>query len=67
MRRRGDRVTITSGKYAGHHGTVENNVYQRTVSVPSEPVNGVSPSGHGEADVLRDAGPSFWSNTGPVP
>jgi len=29
MRRRGDRVTFTTGKYAGHQGTVESNVYQR--------------------------------------
>ena len=31
MRKRGDRVRITTGKYAGHFGTVESNVYQRTV------------------------------------
>ena len=31
MQRRGDRVRITTGKYAGHFGTVESNVYQRTV------------------------------------
>ena len=40
MRRRGDRVTITTGKYAGHQGTVENNVYQRTVDYPDEWYNG---------------------------
>ena len=27
MRRRGDRVKIISGKYAGHTGTVESNVW----------------------------------------
>ena len=36
MRRRGDRVTITTGKYAGHTGTIESNVYQKTVDYPDE-------------------------------
>ncbi len=40
MRRRGGRVTITSGKYAGHQGTVESNVYQRTVDYLNEWFNG---------------------------
>ena len=40
MRRRGDRVTITTGKYAGHQGTVESNVHQRTVDFPDELSNG---------------------------
>ncbi len=40
MRKRGDRVRITSGKYAGHSGTVESNVYQRTVAYPDEFNNG---------------------------
>ena len=40
MRRRGDRVTITTGKYAGHQGTVESNVYQRTADYPDEWHNG---------------------------
>ena len=40
MRKRGDRVKITSGKYAGHTGTVESNVYQRTVDHPDEWHNG---------------------------
>ena len=40
MRRRGDRVTITTGKYAGHTGTVESNVFQRTVDYPDEWANG---------------------------
>ena len=40
MRRRGDRVRITSGKYAGQSGTVESNVYQRTVDYPDEWHNG---------------------------
>ena len=40
MRRRGDRVTITTGKYAGHSGTVDSNVFQRTVDYPDELANG---------------------------
>ena len=40
MRKRGDRVRITTGKYAGHCGTVESNVYQRTVDEPNEWHNG---------------------------
>ena len=40
MRRRGERVTITTGKYAGHSGTVESNVFQRTVDFPDEWANG---------------------------
>ena len=40
MRRRGDRVKITSGRYAGHQGTVESNVYQRTVDFSDEYHNG---------------------------
>ena len=40
LRRRGDRVTITTGKYAGHLGTVEANVYQRTVDYADEFANG---------------------------
>jgi transcription antitermination factor NusG len=40
MRRRGDRVKITSGKYAGRAGTIESNVYQRTVDYPDEWANG---------------------------
>ena len=40
MRRRGDRVKITSGKYAGQTGTVESNVHQRTVDYPDELFNG---------------------------
>ncbi len=38
--RRCGRVTITSGKYGGHRGTVESNVYQRTVDFPDELANG---------------------------
>ena len=33
-------MKITSGKYAGHMGTVESNVYQRTVDYPDEWNNG---------------------------
>ena len=40
MRRRGDRVRTTSGNYAGHSGTVESNVYQRTVDWAEEFANG---------------------------
>jgi len=40
MRRRGDRVRITTGQYAGHNGTVESNVFQRTVDYPDEWANG---------------------------
>ena len=40
MRRRGDRVIITSGMYEGHRGTVEANVYQRTADYPDELSNG---------------------------
>ncbi len=40
MRRRGVRVTIISGKYAGHTGTVESNVHQRTVDYTDEWANG---------------------------
>ena len=40
MRRHGDRVTITTGKYAGRTGTIECNVYQRTVDYPDEWANG---------------------------
>ena len=40
MRRRGDRVKITTGKYAGHVGTIESNVHQRTVDWPDELNNG---------------------------
>ena len=42
MRRRGDRVRITTGKYAGHQGTVESNVYQRTVDYPDEFATGTT-------------------------
>ena len=40
MRRRGDRVRITTGKYAGHLGTIESNVHQRTADCPDEFANG---------------------------
>ena len=40
MRRRGDRVMIITGKYTGQTGTVESNVYQRTVDYPDEFANG---------------------------
>ena len=40
MRKRGDRVTITTGKHAGHQGTVESNVHRRTVDLPDERAKG---------------------------
>ena len=40
MRRRGDRVRIITGKYAGHTGTVESNVYQKSTDYPNELANG---------------------------
>lgn len=40
MRRRGDRVTTITGKYAGQPGTIESNVYQKTVEYPHEFANG---------------------------
>ena len=40
MRRRGDRVTITTGKFAGRTGTIESNVYQKTVDYSDEWANG---------------------------
>jgi len=40
MRKRGDRVRITTGKYAGHQGTIESNVFQETVDYPGELSNG---------------------------
>jgi len=33
-------VIITTGNYAGHIGTVESNVHQRTVDYPHEFANG---------------------------
>ena len=33
-------MKIISGKYAGHTGTVESNVYQRTADYPDELANG---------------------------
>ena len=40
MRHRGDQITIATGEYVGHRGTVEANVYQRTVDYPDEWANG---------------------------
>ena len=40
MRRRGDRVRIITGKCAGQTGTVESNVFQKTVDYPGELSNG---------------------------
>ncbi|MBC8281720.1 MAG: hypothetical protein H8E48_13125 [Chloroflexi bacterium] len=38
--RRGDRVTINTGKYASRTGTVKSNVYRRTIDRLSEFVDG---------------------------
>ena len=40
LRRRGDRVRITSGECAGNAGTVEANVHQRTADWPEDFYNG---------------------------
>jgi hypothetical protein len=41
IRRRGDQVKIaTCGKYTGHQGTIDANVYQRTVDYRDEWANG---------------------------
>ena len=32
--KRGDQVTITSGRYAGFHGAVDSAVFQRTIDYP---------------------------------
>ena len=40
MRRRGDRVIITNGMYAGYTGAVESNLYQRTADYPDDQANG---------------------------
>lgn len=40
MRQRGDRVTIASGTHSGQTGTVESNVYQKTVDYPNVLSNG---------------------------
>ena len=39
-RRRGERVIIIPGKYAGRRGVVESNVFQKTVDHPEERDNG---------------------------
>ena len=36
MRKRGDRVVITTGKYQGHEGIIESNVHQRTADYPMD-------------------------------
>ena len=37
---RGDRVTIISGRYAGQHGLVDSNVFQKTADYPKEYARG---------------------------
>ena len=39
-RRFGDRVIVTTGRYLGHRGAVEANVYQKSVDYPDEWANG---------------------------
>ena len=36
MRKRGDLVVITTGKYQGHQGVIESNVHQRTADYPKD-------------------------------
>ena len=36
MRKRGDRVVITTGKYQSHEGVIESNVHQRTADYPKD-------------------------------
>ena len=71
MRKRGDRVTITTGKYTGHTGTVDSNVHQRTVDYPDDLANGfhiMLDSGvlvtvrWDQVEPLRSShrGPKFW-------
>ena len=36
MRRRGDKVIITTGKYRGHQGVIESNVHQKTSDYPND-------------------------------
>ena len=40
MRKRGDRVRITSGKYKGHQGVIESNVHQRAADYPDRYADG---------------------------
>ena len=40
IRRRGDRVKVTIGKYADQEGTIESNVHQRTMDYPDGFHNG---------------------------
>jgi hypothetical protein len=40
MRKRGERVLITTGKYTGHRGVIEANVFQITEDHPGELANG---------------------------
>ena len=47
--KRGDVVTIVSGRYKGHTGLVDSAVFQRTVDFPDE----MAPGYH----VALDAGP----------
>ena len=59
MRRRGDRVRITTGKYAGRTGIVESNVFQKTVDYPTELSNGFQVML--DSDELSSYGGIRWS------
>ena len=65
MRRRGDRVRIINGKFAGQHGTVESNVFQRTVDYPDELANGyhVMPDAEGTSSLVLARGKARMGHT----
>ena len=52
----GARAIITSGTYKGHRGTVEANVYQKTVDYPEEWSNGYH--------VMLDSEELVWKRLG---
>ncbi len=59
--KRGDQVTITSGRYQGSQGVVDSAVFQRTVDYPEE----YSPGYH----VILDSGPVItvrWDQVHPA-
>ena len=56
---------ITTDKYAGHTGTVESNVYQRTVDYPDDLYNGLHIML--DTEVLVRVGSSGGSPLAPFP
>ena len=56
MRRSGDQVWITTCKYARRTGSVESNVFQKTVDYPDEWANGYHVNSNSEelVTVRRD-------------